>query len=260
MNVLNLVRHVGKRFVKATPILRRHVLPSTDYRVLAGINDARAAANSSNGWSAARTVSRQERAYRGLIAAMKDGNPRLDLRIAAEAVAATGLSHPRLLEIGCGSGYYSEVLASLLSDGVSYTGIDYSDAMIARAREYYPAIAFEVADATKLPYADQDFDIAFNGVSLMHIIDYQTAIHEAARVARFCIFHSVPVFDNHRTTYLSKYAYGAPVVEVVFGKQELMSVCSDAGLRLMREWPGIAYDVHEVTGHHSSAVTYLFAR
>jgi len=218
------------------------------------------AANSSGGWFAARTVSRQERAYRGLIAAMKDGKPRLDFRIAAEAVAATGLSSPRLLEIGCGSGYYSEVLTTLLPDGVRYTGIDYSEAMIARAREHYPAIAFEVADATKLPYADQGFDIAFNGVSLMHIVDYQAAIREAARVARFCIFHSVPVFDNYRTTYLSKYAYGAPVVEVVFGKQELMSLCSDAGLRPVREWPGIAYDVHEVTGHHSSAATYLFAR
>jgi len=260
MNIRHLVRQVGKRVVKATPILRRHILPSADYRVLGGIDDARRAANSSDGWFAARTVSRQERAYRGLIAAMKDGQPRLDFRIAAEAVAAAGLSNPRLLEIGCGSGYYSEVLAALLSGGVRYTGIDYSDAMIARAREHYPSIAFEVADATKLPYADQAFDIAFNGVSLMHIIDYQAAIGEAARVARFCIFHSVPVFDDYRTTFLSKYAYGAPVVEVVFGRQELMSLCNEAGLRLMREWPGIAYDVHEVTGHHSSAATYLFAR
>ena len=68
------------------------------------------------------------------------------------------------------------------------------------------------------------------------------------------------MFDDHRTTYLTKYAYGAPVVEVVFGKQELMSLCGDAGLRLMREWPGIHYDVHEATGHHSGAITYLFAR
>jgi len=260
MNLRHLVRQVGKRFVKATPILRRHILPSADYRVLGGIDEARLAANSSGGWFAARTVSRQERAYRRLIAAMKNGEPRLDFRIAAEAVAASGLSNPCLLEIGCGSGYYSEILTTLLPGGVRYTGIDYSEAMIARAREHYPAVAFEVADATKLPYAEQAFDIAFNGVSLMHIIDYHAAIREAARVARFCIFHSVPVFENYRTTYLSKYAYGAPVVEVVFGKQELMSLCSDAGLRLMREWPGIPYDVHSVTGHHSSAATYLFAR
>lgn len=260
MNLRHLVRKVGKRFVKATPILCRHILPSADYRVLRGIDEARLAANSSGGWFAARTVSRQERAYRRLIAAMKNGEPRLDFRIAAEAVAATGLSNPRLLEIGCGSGYYSEILTTLLPGDVRYTGIDYSEAMIARAREHYPAVAFEVADATKLPYAEQAFDIAFNGVSLMHVIDYHAAIREAARVARFCIFHSVPVFENYRTTYLSKYAYGAPVVEVVFGKQELMSLCSDAGLRLMREWPGIPYDVHDVTGHHSSATTYLFAR
>ena len=35
---------IGKRVVKATPILRRHILPSTDYRVLGGIDEARAAA------------------------------------------------------------------------------------------------------------------------------------------------------------------------------------------------------------------------
>lgn len=260
MNLRHLVRHVGKRFVKATPILRRHILPSADYRVLGGIDEARAAASVSGGWFAARTVSRQERAYRALLAAMKGGEPRLDFRIAAEAVAATGLSNPRLLEIGCGSGYYSEVLTTLLAGGVRYAGIDYSAAMISRARARYPAIEFEVADATKLPYADQAFDIAFNGVSLMHIVDYQAAVRESARVARFCVFHSVPVFDNYRTTYLRKYAYGAPVVEVVFGREELMSLCSGAGLRLMREWPGIPYDVHDVTGHHSSAATYLFAR
>jgi hypothetical protein len=94
----------------------------------------------------------------------------------------------------------------------------------------------------------------------MHIIDYQAAIRDAARVAaRYCIFHTVPVFDEHPTTFLSKYAYGAPVVEIVFGKPELMKLCDDAGLRLEREWPCIPYDVHEATGHHSKTETYLFA-
>ena len=87
----------------------------------------------------------------------------------------------------------------------SYTGIDYSEAMIARARARYPSVAFEVADATRLPYPDDAFDIVFNGVSLMHIIEYQAAIREAARVAgRYCVLHTVPVFDDHQTTYLRK--------------------------------------------------------
>ena len=254
------LRQIARRIVKATPILRRHILASTDYRVLSGIEEARSAAASSTGWLGARTVMRQERAYRGLIAAMKRGEPRLDFKVAAEAIAATRISHPRVLEVGCGSGYYSDVFATLLPGGVRYTGIDYSDAMIARARAHYPSGNFKVADATELPYAKGAFDIVFNGVSLMHIIDYQAAIREATRVAlRYCVFHGVPVFDDHRTTFLRKYAYGAPVVEVVFAKQELMAFCRDAGLRLKREWTSIPYDVSAVTGHHSRTETYLFA-
>jgi SAM-dependent methyltransferase len=260
MKIPRRVRQIGKRIVEAAPILRRHILSSTDYRVLGGVEEARNMTASSGGWLAARTVARQERAYQGLIAAMNRGEPRFDFKVAAESVAATGIVNPRLLEVGCGSGYYSEVFAALLPDRVRYSGIDYSDAMIARARAHYPSTTFEVADATRLPYADGAFDIVFNGVSLMHIIDYQAAIREAARVAsRYCVFHSVPVFRNHRTTYLRKHAYGAPVVEVVFGKQELMTLCESAGLRLEREWSCLPYDVHKVTGHHSTTETYLFA-
>ena len=256
-----LVREIGKRIVKATPILRRRFMYSSDYRLLSGPEEARAIAASSGGWFAGRTVLRQERAYDGLISAMKRGEPRLDFTVAAEAVDATGIASPSLLEVGCGSGYYSDVFATLLPGRISYSGVDYSDAMIARARAHYPSATFEVGDATRLPYADGAFDIVFNGVSLLHIVDYQAAIREAARVAaRYCIFHTVPVFGDHRTTFLQKYAYGAPVIEIVFDKQELIALCRDAGLRLVREWPGVPYDVHEVTGHHSVTETYLFAK
>ena len=261
MKLPRIIRKMAGSVIKSVPILRRQILSSTDYRVLGGVAEAQTAAASSGGWLAARTVARQQRAYESLIAAMKRGEPRLDLRVAAEAVTATAIPHPRLLEVGCGSGYYSEVFATLLPDGVDYTGIDYSDAMIERARARYPSMVFEVADATRLPYPDGAFDIVFNGVSLMHIIDYQAAIREAARVAaRCCIFHTVPVFDNFQTTFLSKYAYGAPVVEVVFGKQELMELCRDAGLRLELEWASIPYDVSGATGHHSVTQTYVFSR
>jgi SAM-dependent methyltransferase len=260
MKLPRFVRRIGRRLVSATPILRRHILSSTDYRVLGGLEEARSITAASGGWLAARTVMRQDHAYQGLIADLKRGEPRLDLKVAAEAIAATGLANPRVLEVGCGSGYYSDVFVTLLAGGVRYTGIDYSDAMIASARTQYPSTAFEVADATRLPYADGAFDIVFNGVALMHIIDYQAAIREAARVAgRFCVFHSVPVFQDYRTTFLSKYAYGAPVVEIVFNKQELMSLCADAGLILEREWQCLPYDVYDATKQHSASKTYLFS-
>ncbi len=222
MKLPGIVRRIGKRIVKASPILRRHIMSSSDHRVLGGREEAQRVRASSTGWLAARTVARQERAYRGLIADMKRGEPRLDFRVAAEAIAATGIARPRVLEVGCGSGCYSEVFATLHPGAVQYTGVDYSAAMIARARAHYPSTAFEVADATALPYAGDAFDIVFNGVSLMHIVEYEAAIREAARVAaRYCVFHTVPVFREHETTYLRKYAYGAPVVEIIFDKREL---------------------------------------
>jgi len=260
MKLPRVVRQIGKRAVKAMPILRRHILASTDYRVFSGLEEARDITASSGGWLAARTVARQEQAYRGLIADMHRGEPRIDFKVAAEAVVATGIANPRLLEVGCGSGYYLEVFASLLSGGVRYTGIDYSDAMITRARLHYPSTAFEVGDATRLPYADGAFDIVFNGVSLLHILDYQAAVREAARgAARYCIFHTVPVHE-YRTTFLRKYAYGALIAEIIFDKRELMSLCQNAGLHLEREWPCIPYDVHDITGHHSTTETYLFSK
>jgi SAM-dependent methyltransferase len=261
MKLPPLVRQIGKRIVKATPMLRRRFMYSSDYRLLTGPDDARAVAASSGGWFARRTVERQERAYQGLIEAMKRGEPRIDFTVAAGAVEATGIANPSLLEVGCGSGYYSQVFATLLPGRVRYAGVDYSQAMIARARANYPAATFDVGDATQLAYADGAFDIVFNGVSLLHIVDYRAAIREAARVAaRHCIFHTVPVFSGHRTTFLQKYAYGAPVIEIIFEKRELMAICRDAGLRLAREWPGVAYDVHEVTGQHSLTETYLFSK
>jgi SAM-dependent methyltransferase len=261
MKLPNLVRQIGKRVVRATPILRRHIFYSSEYRLLSGPEEARVITASSGGWLAAGTVKRQERAYRGLIAAMKRGQPRLDFTVAAEAVAATGIANPSLLEVGCGSGYYSEVFATLLPGRVRYSGVDYSDAMIARARADYPSTEFDVADATRLPHADGAFDIVFNGVSLLHIVDYRAAIREGTRVAaRYCVFHTVPVFQDYRTTFLQKRAYGEPVIEVIFDKQELMALCRDAGLRFEREWPCIAYDVHETTGHHSTTETYLFSK
>lgn len=260
MNFRDAVRKIGKRVVSAMPIVRRHFLTSTDYRVLSGLEEANTVTTRLSGWLAARTAERQERAYLNLMDAMNRGAPRIDFEVAAKAVAATGIATPTLLEVGCGSGYYSEVFTRLLPDGLKYTGIDYSETMIARARARYPSVAFEVADATSLPFPDASFDIVFNGVSLLHILAYQKAVRESARVAsRFCILHTVPVHE-HRTTFLTKYAYGAPVVEIIFEKRELVSLCKEAGLELECEWPCIPYDLHAVTGHHSRTETYLFSK
>jgi SAM-dependent methyltransferase len=253
-----VLRQVGKAVVKATPILRRHILGSTDYRILSGLEEARRVQASGSGWLSGRAVLRQERAYTQLIAGMMAGNSRVDLRTAAEAVVASGIGYPRLLEVGCGSGYYFEILNELVPGGIDYVGIDYSEPMIARARSRYPEARFDLGDATRLPYDDGAFAIVFNGVSLTHILDYGAVLRESARVASdWCIFNTVPVFSGHKTMFLSKYAYGELVTEVVFEERDLLKAMAAAGLTVTKEWQSIPYDVHEVVGHHSTGKTYL---
>jgi SAM-dependent methyltransferase len=228
---------------------------SCDYEV---ISPEEARRRQARGWHSPRTIRRQEMAYLTLLADARSGNPRIDLRVAADAVDSVGLKAPSLLEIGCGSGYYSEILAQLARSDVRYTGLDYSKAAIARARLRYPDVDFEVGDATALRFSDRSFDIVFNGVSLMHILDYEKAIAEAARVAaKAAIFHSVPVFETAPVAHLHKYAYGSPVVEVVFNRRELISIFERHGLRLVKSWPTIEYDVSAVVGASSHAETFL---
>lgn len=75
----------------------------------------------------------------------------------------------RVLDVGCATGYYSAILASL---GYDVTGVDISETGIRKARERYPDIRFEVQDATALPYPAGSFDFVFAlGVSVANTRD-----------------------------------------------------------------------------------------
>jgi ubiquinone/menaquinone biosynthesis C-methylase UbiE len=231
------------------------MVASCDYRV---VSEQQARAHRGGGWHFRSTVQRQEQAYDNLLAQMHAGAPRNDLTIAARAVDALDIPAPTLLEIGCGSGYYVEVFEALCRSKVRYTGLDYSAAMVARAKVRYPAADFVQGDATALDYAKKAFDIVFNGVSLMHILDFEKAIAEAARVAgRGVIFHSVPLLEKHATVYLTKYAYGAPVVEVIFNRAHLLDMFARHGLTVEQSWFSEDYDVSAVLGEASRAETFL---
>lgn len=137
-----------------------------------------------------------------------------------------------LLEIGCSSGYYSEVLA-IKGVPLEYSGCDYSPAFIDMAKLYYPGIDFKVEDATALGYGDASFDIVVSGCCLLHIADYPSAIREAARVARnHIIFHRTPVLHQRPTTYFTKQAYGIKTIEIHFNEEELVRLFAENGMRV----------------------------
>lgn len=63
----------------------------------------------------------------------------------------------RLLDLGCGEGYYSGVLQQQFSDTEQH-GIDISKVAIRYAAKHYPSIHFAVASAYQLPFAAEYFD------------------------------------------------------------------------------------------------------
>lgn len=248
-------RNAARSVARRIPWVRRHLFSSTDYKV---ITRAQAYEQPASGWGRSLTAYRQDRAYSALLRQMMAGSPRVDLRAAVEAVRATGIARPSILEVGCGGGYYRQVFAHMLDTEFDYVGVDYSAAMVEAARRRCPTTRFEVADACKLPFADGSFDIVFNGVCLMHILDFEQAIREGRRVAKsFCIYHSVPTLMERGTTYLSKYAYGSPVVEVIFNRAELFSLFDAHGLESVMSWPSIEYNLHSVIGERTTCETFL---
>lgn len=138
-----------------------------------------------------------------------------------------------LLEVGCSSGYYSEIV-EIAHLPVKYVGCDYSDTFIRLAKEKYPAVTFAVADATALHYGDCSFDIVVSGCCLLHIPEYLKGIAETARVARrYAIFHRTPVVWGQPEQWYRKQAYGVETVEIHFNEPEFLALLDNNGLELI---------------------------
>jgi SAM-dependent methyltransferase len=189
-----------------------------------------------SGWQHETIVSAQRQLTEHELVKMYGGKPIKPWQVLKEVISYTGLHNGSILEVGCSTGYHNEVIAYLLGHPINYTGIDYSRAMIEKARRLYPKTRFDVGDTTALPYSDHQFDICLSGGVLLHVPNYRIGIFESARVAeKWVIFHKTPIVSG-KTQYFRKRAYGIPCVEIHFGEEEFLAMCREAGLILSREW------------------------
>jgi len=86
-----------------------------------------------------------------------------------------------LLDVGCGTGHFTDWFASL---GLSVVGLDRVPSMLAFARGRRPDLPLVLADATHLPFGEATFDV----VALVTVLEFldtpEAALQEAGRVAR----------------------------------------------------------------------------
>ena len=90
----------------------------------------------------------------------------------------------RILEIGCGEGWASRLLSSLVPEGL-VVGLDVSDEMIRKARAASAAhdnILFVWADAESIPWQERFFTRAFSVESFYYVEKPEIALREIVRV------------------------------------------------------------------------------
>ncbi|WOY00442.1 23S rRNA (guanine(745)-N(1))-methyltransferase [Dickeya fangzhongdai] len=76
-------------------------------------------------------------------------------RVSEQLAARLQMQPGALLDIGCGEGYYTAVLADKLTpQGMAVYGLDVSKAAIQRAAKRYAQVMFCVASSQRLPFQD----------------------------------------------------------------------------------------------------------
>ena len=93
----------------------------------------------------------------------------------------------RILDVGCGPGFYSRELLDQVGPDGSVTGVDQSPQMLGVARrrsEGFGNVRFEEGDATALPVESGGFDRALSVQVLEYVADVPRALAEIHRALR----------------------------------------------------------------------------
>lgn len=109
------------------------------------------------------------------------------------------------LDIGCGTGAFTQLVLKHGSP-IAVTGIDPAPAQIELARRQTPQADFRVADATALPFKDNEFDVVASALVINFIPDRAKAFGEMHRVLRPGGIVSAYLWDRTATTDFSPHA------------------------------------------------------
>lgn len=140
-------------------------------------------------------------------------------------------SDVRALDVGCGPGTFHRHLAGRLG---ALEGVDVSATIVEEARRRNPGLTYHVADASSLPAANGDFDLALAICILHHLAPAErgAVLAELGRVTR--PGGLVVVFEHNPLNPLTRVAVARCVFDehaVLLGRRETTRRLATAGLR-----------------------------
>jgi len=220
------------------------------------INPATVNEKLKNAWKDSNIPLRQRGLVQKELESMYKGKPPSVYIALASALKPYIYPKCSILEIGCSSGYYYEIIQYLLNTKINYTGVDLSDSFIKMAKDFYPAANFQTADGDNLPFNDESFYISISSCVLLHVINYKDHIRETARVAKkYVVAHRTPVCKKRPTVYLKKQAYGVSTVELHYNENEIISEFLSNNLKLINI---ITIFANEQSDNYD--ITYVFEK
>ena len=86
-----------------------------------------------------------------------------------------------VLDVGCGNGRFYPLIKERHA---KYTGIDYSEKLIADAKQLHPDAEFLVSDGVIIPFPQHSFDIAYSFAVLHHVPSEKLRMHFIKEIAR----------------------------------------------------------------------------
>jgi SAM-dependent methyltransferase len=109
-----------------------------------------------------------ERFMDTMASAYLERTPWTELRLAVARDLVDPQPGDRVLDLGCAAGAITHYLSTFGADPV---GIDAEPLAVEKARELFPGLRFEVADAADLPFPDASFDKAVAADFVEHVDD-----------------------------------------------------------------------------------------
>ncbi|MBI2967549.1 MAG: class I SAM-dependent methyltransferase [Bacteroidetes bacterium] len=109
------------------------------------------------------------------------GKVRADRRANYICTCGNFTANGRLLEIGCGTGIFTEKVFHITRAKI--TAIDISPELLELAKKKLPEVDFRIADAMATNFPDDSFDGVY-GSSVIHHLEYEPAFREIYRVLK----------------------------------------------------------------------------
>ncbi len=135
------------------------------------------------------------------------------------AKAVNAKAGEQILDIAAGTGTSS---MAFLSEGVRVVAADFSKGMLEVGKKKYPKLEFVFADAMKLPFKDEEFDVVTMSFGLRNVQDHRVALGEFLRVLKpggrlvICEFSHVP--GPFGVLYRFYLKYFLPRISALFSK------------------------------------------